>query len=84
MISKETLAEGNLLNDKILEKLQEYLSGFNSFLMLIKSDLDKTFGYFIPSDLNFGDKDFLITEKQLALYWINGNNELVTCVSKSL
>jgi len=49
--------------------------------MLIKSDSDKSFGYFIPSNLDFKDEKFIKTRKQLAFYWIN-NSELVTCVSK--
>lgn len=31
--------------------------------MLIKSDLDKSFGYFIPSNLEFKDLEFKRTEK---------------------
>jgi hypothetical protein len=53
LINQEILADGNLLDKKTHEKLQEYLTGFNAFLMLIKSDLEKSFGYFIPSNMDF-------------------------------
>ncbi len=49
--------------------------------MLIKSDYEKVFAYFITSNLDFKGEKFVKTGKQLAFYWINGIEELVTCVS---
>lgn len=51
--------------------------------MIIKSNSEKVFGFFITSNLDFKGQKYIKTGKQLAFYWINGFNELVTCVSLS-
>ncbi len=51
--------------------------------MLIKSDSEKVFGFFMNSNLDFKGQKYIKTGKQLAFYWINGIDELITCISKS-
>ena len=46
--------------------------------MLVLSDFDKVFGYFIPSNLDLPDKAKIL-KGQLAFYLINDNVELITC-----
>ena len=54
-INEETLKNGNLLDKKIKEAVKSYLSGYDAFLILILSNFDKVFGYFIPSNFDFGE-----------------------------
>ena len=46
--------------------------------MLVLSEFDKVFGYFIPSNLEIQDKKKKL-KGQLAFYLINDNTELVCC-----
>ena len=46
--------------------------------MLVLSEYDKVFGYFIPSNLDLPDKKKIL-KGQLAFYLINDNAELITC-----
>ena len=71
----------NLLENGIREDLIKYLSKFNSFLIIIKSEANKSFGFFIPSQLEINK--WQVTKNQICFYWINNESELVTCESKN-
>ena len=49
---------------------------------MIRSNFDKVFCYFIPSNLGKKLEDTNKKSKQMAFYWINDGQKLVTCVSK--
>ena len=53
-VYEEDLEDGNWLDKDIKNKVKNYLSDFNAFLILILSNFNKVFGYFIPSKFNFG------------------------------
>ena len=54
---------------------------FNSFLIIIKSEAEKSFGFFIPARLEIDE--WQATKDQISFYWINNESELITCISKN-
>ncbi len=50
---------------------------FNSFLIIVESEYQKIFAYFVPHKFE-ATKD-KSTGTQLAFYWIN-DDQLVTCI----
>ena len=49
---------------------------FKSFLVILQSNFDKSFGFFVSEKLKKTNQ--IKTKKQLAFYFINGN-QLITC-----
>jgi len=65
------------LRDARRDRLYEFLADSDGFLMLISTNYDKVFGFFVPS--NFKIRSVEATPKALlAFYWINQNSELAT------
>ena len=74
-INHKDLSQGNLIDYQIL--LREYFKNdYSSTLVIIRSNFDKEFVFFIPNRLE-ETYDSEITGDLLAFYWIN-DDQLVT------
>ena len=67
----------NLKKNGKRKELIEKMKPFNSFLVFIESEFKKIFGYFIPC--KFEITGWKKTEQQFCFYYINDNQELITC-----
>ena len=80
-VLKEDLSScGNLKDKGIPNQIYSSLNDSNAFLIFVRSENKKTFGFFIPSKFESTDYDLKKTGTQLAFYWID-NDQLVTCQS---
>lgn len=80
LIKEELNSCGNLKEKGILNQLYTYLNDSNAFLLFVRSENEKTFGFFIPSKFESTGYDLKKTDNQLAFYWID-DEKLVTCQS---
>ena len=54
---------------------------FNSFLIIVESEYQKKFAFFVPNKFEYTNQKS--TGTQLLFYWIN-DDQLVTCTSKGI
>ena len=61
------LSNGNLKEHQ--QKIWENAKNFNSFLIIVLSEQNKEFAFFVPH--RFEQNEWEKTGKQFAFYWIN-------------
>jgi hypothetical protein len=75
--TEKDLDKSNDLGDERRKTLYQFLADSDGFLILVRSNFDKTFGFFVPSNFQKRDNSEM-TNPLLAFYWIENNSKLAT------